>query len=199
MILPVAMVYFWGHLSTKCTFNNSVLFCKYLEYVCSSSGESGLWESKWDTVTIFEHHSLNILFPTPLHIYVHLKWNIIFTELHYFSKLDIRSNYTWQCEQYEWQCHKGSSHRPTCPFQRVPVLCWAPAASLLPPSCQHSQIAASSTFLLWWFLPLKNVPWWMSDQPWWDENPQQKDDNYRLIRPTCSESAVTKCSALRVP
>lgn len=38
----------------------------------------------------------------------------------------------------------------------------------------------------------------MSNQPCWDEKPQQKDNGDRLIRQTLSESAVAKCSILTV-
>lgn len=196
------MTCFWGHLFTKSTFNSSVLFSKYLEYICSSSGESGLWESKRETHIIFEHHSLNILFQD---ILPSCKSTCTLNGKYFSPNLSIFQYKISDPVSHDSVSNmSGSGIRalltsPLCPFQRVPVLCWAPAASPLP-SCQHSQIVASSTSLLWCSSPLTMwAPWWMSDQRWQDENPQQKDDDYRLIRPTCSESAVTKCSVLRVP
>jgi len=112
MHLPVAMVYFSGHLSTKCSFNMFMLFSKCLEYICSSSGESGLSKNKWHPHCLWTSH-FKYSFLLPNCIFMHtLNWIYLSLNLGHFSKVKIRANFMTYSLSMNYDC--GSSRR-TCP------------------------------------------------------------------------------------
>lgn len=182
MHLPVAMVYFSGHLSTKCSFNKFMLFSKCLEYICSSSGKSGLSKNKWHPHHLWTSH-FKYCFLLPNRIFMRtLNWIYLSLNLGHFSKLKIKASFMTCSLSLNYESGSSRSTRPA-------------VLPSLPTGYQPEPLHSGCSFAARLLLPTNTIP------PHRHENLERKKkmNDYRLIRQSLSASAVTNCSVLTLP